>query len=187
VITVQEISAGLYGAWRLAQGDKSGRAYFNASAQGAKRSFYAALIALPITTVLLFLDFSHREIDAPAARVALVFLLAFALDWAAFPLVVLRLTPMMGCDTHILRYISALNWARILEPVILMPAAMASVLGAQGLGTLLSLILVITVLVYYWFVAKIALEVTGPQAAFLVGLNFVMGIIISILAVSIIQ
>jgi hypothetical protein len=187
VITVQEISAGLYGAWRLAHGDKAGLAYFDASANGAKRSFYAALVALPIATVLLGLGLTHQDIDAPAARIVLVYLLAFALDWTAFPLAVLKLAPMMDCDDRILRYIPALNWARVLELVILLPAAAAGAAEMGGMGALFHLILMIVVLVYHWFVAKTALEVTGPQAAFLVGLNLVMGFIISLWALSVIR
>ena len=187
MITVRELSAGLYGAWRLAHGDKAGLAYFDASAEGAMRSFYAALVALPVATVLLALDLTHQEIDTPPARVALVFLLAFALDWAAFPLAVLKLAPMMGCDDRVLRYIPALNWARVLELVALLPAAAVGAADAGGMGAMLRLILMIVVLVYHWFVAKAALEVTGAQAAFLVGLNLIMGFVISLWALSLIQ
>jgi hypothetical protein len=178
---------GLYGAWRLAHGDKAGLAYFDASAKGAMRSFYAALVALPVATVFLTLDLTHQDIDTPAAKVALVFLLAFALDWAAFPLVVLKLAPMMGCDDRVLRYIPALNWARVLELVALLPAAAAGAAETGGLGALLRLILMMVVLVYHWFVAKAALEVTGAQATFLVGLNLIMGFVISLWALHLIQ
>jgi hypothetical protein len=187
VITVREVSAGLYGAWRLAHGDKAGLSYFDASANGAMRSFYAALVALPIATVFMALDLTHQEIAAPAAKVALVFLLAFALDWAAFPLAVLKLAPAMGCDDRVLRYIPALNWARVLELAALLPAAVAGAAEAGGMGVLLRLILMVVVLVYHWFVAKAALEVTGAQAVFLVGLNLMMGFVISLWALRVIQ
>jgi hypothetical protein len=187
LITVREVSSGLYGAWRLAQGDKGGLSYFDASAKGAMRSFHAALIALPLATLFLALDLSQQEIETPVALVVLVFLLAFALDWAAFPLVVLELAPMMGCDDRVLRYIPALNWARVLELAILLPAAAAGTAEAGGMGAMFRLILMVVVLVYHWFVAKAALEITGPQAAFLVGLNLVMGFIISVWALKLIH
>ena len=187
MITVREISAGLFGAWRLAHGDKAGLGYFDASANGAMRSFYAAMVALPVATLFLALDLTHQEIDAPATKIALVYLLAFALDWAAFPLAVLKLAPMMGCDDRVLRYIPALNWARVLELVALLPAAAAGAVDAGGAGVLLRLILMMVILVYHWFVAKAALEVTGPQAALLVGLNLMMGFVISIWASSLLQ
>ncbi len=187
MITVRELSSGLYGAWRLAHGDRAGLAYFDASANGAMRSFHAALVALPIAILFLGLDLTQQEFTTPGLRIALVFLLAFALDWAAFPLVVLGLAPMMNCDDHVLRYIPALNWARVLELVVLLPAAVVGVAEAGGMGALFRLILMMIVLVYHWFVAKAALEVTGPQAAFLVGLNLVMGFIISLWALSLIR
>lgn len=187
MITVRELSAGLYGAWRLAQGDRGGLAYFDASPQGARRSFHAALVALPIATLFLVLDLVHQDIDAHLAKIAVVFLLAFALDWAAYPLAVLKLAPMMGCDDRVLLYIPALNWARVLELVALLPAALAGAVEITGIGALLRLILMMAVLVYQWFVAKTALEITGAQAAFLAGLNLMMGFIISIWALSLVR
>ena len=187
MITVRELSSGLYGAWRLAHGDRAGLGYFDASVNGAMRSFHAALVALPVAALFLGLDLTQQEITTPGLRIALVFLLAFALDWAAFPLAVLALAPMMNCDDHVLRYIPALNWARVLELVVLLPAAVVGVTEAGGMGALLRFILMMIVLVYHWFVAKAALEVTGRQAAFLVGLNLVMGFIISLWALSLIR
>lgn len=187
MITVHELSMGLTGAWRLAHWDKAGLAYFDASAKGALRSFYAALVALPLATVFLGLDLVRQELDTPVVAIVLVFLLAFALDWAAFPLAVLALAPSMDFEEHVLRYIPALNWARVLELVVLLPAAAIGGAEPGGLGVLFRLVLMIIVLVYHWFVAKSALEVTGPQAAFLVGLNLVMGFIISLWALSLIR
>ncbi|MDX1486175.1 MAG: hypothetical protein R3229_17010 [Alphaproteobacteria bacterium] len=187
MITVREISTGIYGAWRLALGDKSGLTYFDATAEGALRSFHAALIALPIASVYLALDLGRQEITAPVAMVVVVFLLSFALDWAAFPLAVLRLAPMMGFDDRVLRYIPALNWARVLELVVLMPAAMVGMGDPLAMGALLRLILMVAVLVYHWFVAKTALEVTGGQAALLVAINLLLGFMIGLWGFSLVR
>ena len=187
MITVHELSMGLTGAWRLAHGDRAGLSYFDASANGAIRSFYAALLALPLATLFLGLDLANQDIDSPVAAIVLVFLLAFALDWAAFPLAVLGLAPMMGYEDNVLRYIPALNWARVLELVVLLPAAVLGAAEAGGIGAMFRIALMIIVLVYHWFVAKAALEVTGPQAAFLVALNLLMGFIISLWALSLIR
>lgn len=187
MITVRELSAGLYGAWRLAHGDRRGLAYFDGSPEGAKRSFHAALVALPIAALFLFLDLTHHDITTPAARTAVVFLLAFALDWTAYPLAVLKLAPTMGCDDRVLLYIAALNWARVLELVILLPSAVAGAAETGGFGSALRLVLMLAVLVYHWFVAKASLQVTGAQAAFLVGLNLVLGFIISVWALNLMR
>ncbi len=187
MITVHELSMGLTGAWRLARGDRAGLGYFDASANGAIRSFYAALVALPLATLFLGLDLANQDIDTPVAAIVLVFLLAFVLDWAAFPLAVLGLAPKMGFEDHVLRYIPALNWARVLELVVLLPAAALGAAEVGGMGAMFRLVLMMVVLVYHWFVAKAALEVTGPQAAFLVGLNLLMGFIISLWVLSLIR
>ncbi|HSR55827.1 MAG TPA: hypothetical protein VLN73_06275 [Alphaproteobacteria bacterium] len=186
MITSGEISVGLYGAWRLAKGDKSGLAFFDATAEGALRSFHAALLALPIAALYLGLDLSQQPISAPLLKVLVVFLLAFALDWAAYPLVVMQMAPAMNCDDKVLLYIPALNWARVLELIVLMPAAFAGVIFPEGLAGLIRLVLMGAVMVYHWFVAKSALGVTGAQAAFLVLLNMVLGIVIGLWALALV-
>lgn len=186
MISPREATAGLYGAWRLAHGDREGLDFFDASPEGAIRSFAAAVIALPVAAMLLWLEMTHMPAAASGGRVLLVFLLAYGLEWAAVPLAVYHLAPMLGCEDRFLRFVSAFNWARVLEAVAFLPAGAIVAAELGGILAVIPLIVLGAVIFYHWFVAKAALEVTGGQAAFLVALYVVIGLVISFWARSLI-
>ena len=187
MISLRETTAGLYGAWRLAHRDKAGLDWFDASATGAVRSFYAALIAFPLATIMLALDLSRISVAASAPKIAIVYVLAYVLDWAAYPLAVHWLVPTLGCEAHFLRYIPALNWSRVLELVILLPGGVILASGVGGPVLILPAILFGAVVIYHWFVAKAGLDISGAKAAGLVAVNLVLGVIISVWAQSLIR
>ncbi len=187
MITLGETTKGMYGAWRLAQGDRGGLAWFDASPIGALRSFHAALIAFPLASILLMFDLSRIPVGAPTPTIAVVYVLAFVLDWAAYPVVVHWLAPNMGCQAHFLRYVPALNWSRVLQLVIMLPAGVILASGLSGPVLILPVILFGATVVYHWFVAKVALDISGGKAAGLVAVNFVIGITIGVWAQSLIR
>ena len=61
----QEIVASLYGAWRLMRLDPTGMTYFNLSADGFWRSFFAAVIVAPayVLFVVVGLATAHCRQD----------------------------------------------------------------------------------------------------------------------------
>jgi len=181
VITAAEIVAGLYGAWRLARGDKGGLAYFDATPEGAWRSFQAAFIALPVVVLFQGTELmNHELITASGPKIIIVTILTFVIDWATYPLLVLKMAPAMGFDDKVLRFLPALNWARVLSVAALVIAALIGMAVGGGVSVLVSLALTGLVLVYHWFVAKAALEITGSQAAFLVAIDLVLTYLIGI-------
>lgn len=188
MITAAEISAGLYGAWRLARGDEAGLDYFDATPQGALRSFHAALLALPIVVLFQTVELSQHElIAASPGKIAIVTILTFALDWAAYPLIVLKMAPNMGFDDKVMRFIPALNWARVLSVGALVIATLIGMAVGGGVSILFSFILTALVLVYHWFVAKASLQITGGQAALLVAIDLVMTYIIGVWGLSLLR
>ena len=52
MITKQEVFKGLYGAWRLLLGDRGAVALFDDSIMGFWKSFFAAILILPIVPPL---------------------------------------------------------------------------------------------------------------------------------------
>jgi hypothetical protein len=181
VITAAEISAGLYGAWRLARGDKAGLDYFDATPEGAWRSFQTAIIALPV--VVLFRGYElmgHEMITASGPKIIIVTVLSFALDWFLYPLLVLKMAPVMGFDDKVLRFIPALNWARVLSLAALVIATLLGMAAGDSILVLFNIALTGLVLVYHWFVTKSALGIRGGQAAFLVAFDLVITYLILI-------
>lgn len=186
MISARETSAGLYGAWRLAHGDRDGLDWFDASPEGAMRSFAAAVLALPIAAMLLGLEMIHQPAEASGARVILVYLIAYGLEWAGVLLVIHWISPMLDCEDRFLRFVPAYNWARVLEMAAFLPAGAIVAAGLGGLLAIVPLVVLCAVVVYHWFVAKAALEITGGQAAFIVALNISIGVVISVWARSLV-
>jgi hypothetical protein len=187
VITLSEVTRGIYGAWRLALGQRDGLAWFDASPTGALRSFFAALIAFPIATILLAFDLARFEVAASAPQIALVYTLAYALDWAAFPLVVHGLGPSLGYEAHFLRYIPALNWSRVMELAVLLPGGIILGTGISGPLLIIPALLFAAVVLYHWYVAKVALDISNGKAASLVAINIFIGVMISLWAQNLIR
>ena len=61
MITSREIVTSLFGAWRLAQFQADGLRYLDASREGARRSFWAAVIALPAAIPLTLIRHHARR------------------------------------------------------------------------------------------------------------------------------
>ena len=87
MLTLTEVSHGLYGAWRLAWRDKQAMKWFDCTREGAIRSFWAAAICYPGFVVLLLLRLSPTDLTAPAVyRILLVESIGYVVGWCAYPL-----------------------------------------------------------------------------------------------------
>jgi len=136
------IARSLEGGFRLAIGKPDWRDYFDLSADGVFRSFYAVLVVYPLFVLVFFasrpaLTEMARVANptfwpAPAGPAFLVFSGAFVLDWAASIAALAGLTRLLRVDDLIAPAVVAFNWTR---PVV----AAVSVVAALGyLGRLLT-------------------------------------------------
>jgi hypothetical protein len=185
---VAEAWLALTGALRLARGDPSGMACFDVSEAGFWRSFRAGVLCFPLYLVLLNFPI---EIGEPAAvDVASMFAVEtihYIISWVAFPLLMLPLVDRLRRGDRYFGFMVAYNWCQVPQTVAFTAVAL---LGAVGLlaadGVVIAdLIVGLTALVYEWYVSRVALAVSGPQAALViiadVGLAFVLGHISSAL------
>ncbi len=184
MISLREITAGLYGAWQLALGKRGGLAHFDATPEGAWRSFAAGIIALPLVLFFQTQGILESEmIKASTERVLIVSALAFILDWGAYPLLVLHLAPRFGFDDKVLRYLPAFNWGRLLGVIAVSLVSLVTMGIGGGAQLLFGFIVMGALIVYFWWVAKAALEISNGQAGFLVGIDLVITYFISAWAV----
>ena len=187
MISLREVSAGVFGAWRLAHGDRSGLNWFDATANGAARSFWAGVIALPAYIVLLGLEFSENPVNAGPMQLIMVYAISYVLDWASFPLAMRSISTSMGKGKHYYRYVSALNWARVVEVAVFLPAAILGSMSSNGMFALIPVILLIAILIYHGFIAVVALEASKAEAGMVVPMNLGLSIIISLWARSLVS
>lgn len=186
MITAREAASGLYGAWRLAQGDRNGLGYFDASYYGFWRSFWAAAIVAPAYVLIIGLSQGNEGVTAGPMRVLAVHAIAYALDWTAFPLAMVFAAKALGRDATYLRFIVALNWAKVLEAAALLPAALIAAMAPGGPAEIVPLLAFGAVLVYHWWVTKCGLGADGLEAAGIVGVNLAIGVVITVWAQSLI-
>jgi hypothetical protein len=173
-----EVQLAVGGALRLARGDQSGLGFFDTSIDGFWRSFRAGLICYPLYLLLL----SFRIDPSIWAASGLVPILAaetiaYVISWVAFPLLILPLAHWLDRDNRFIPFMVVYNWSQIPQAVLFVLIGLD---GATGLlppsvVQLSGLLAVIAVLVYQWFIARVALAVTGAQACLVVILDLILG------------
>ena len=162
-----EIARSLTGAWRLLLLDPGAMRWFDISLGGFWRSFFAALLVAPLYVLRGLLEPAAIEVEAAGVGHAVGQVLAYVLAWAAFPVAMIFIARFLDLRSAYVGFIVALNWARVLQAVLLV-----AVSGAAAVAGAASDFLMVTaigvVLAYQWVVTRTALSTTGPVAAALV-------------------
>ncbi|CCQ72210.1 hypothetical protein [Magnetospira sp. QH-2] len=173
------ISYGLYGAWRLAHGDRDGLNWLDDSLHGFWHSFRAAILVAPLYIVYVLL--LAQETEAPFLGFLVLEAEAYVISWVLFPLVMYHMTGILGCRHHYLRHIVAYNWAQVLQNALYLPIVILAGFGIlpADLAAMLSLIALGIVLFYSGFIAYAALEVPLTTAVGVVILDLVLSVVIN--------
>jgi len=177
-----EVQLAVGGALRLARGDASGLGCFDTSIDGFWRSFRAAVICYPLFLILLALRVSSAHWAAAGMfRIVAVETIGYVISWVAFPLLVLPVTRWLGRENRFLAFIVAYNWSQIPQTAlfVLVGADAATGLFPSGAAQLVGFIAAIAVLVYEWYIARVALQVSASQAVPVVALDVLLGALLS--------
>jgi len=179
---LSETVSALYGALRLARFDAGGTAYFNATVEGFWRSFFAAVLVLPLFAALVISRYPPQaNLDVEPLRFLLVEGVTYVIAWVAYPVVMISLTRALGCWERFVPYIVAYNWCAVWQNLVLVPIALLANAGVLpgDVATILYLTALGYVLVYTWFVARAALELPPFTCAALVILDFALSVVIT--------
>lgn len=182
--SLKEIVLSVYGAVRLARFDSRGLGFLDASPPGVVRSFFAAVLVAPFYALMLAVRFAATA-DAPdPLRFALAEGIAYVVSWVAYPLMMVDIAQAIDRSGRLDLYICTYNWSLVIQNAIVLPLALLVTVGIipAGPGQLLWLIAVAAVVVYIWFVARSALEISGLMAAGLVIVDIVVSLVISAIA-----
>lgn len=182
MISAAEAARGIYGAWRLAHGDRSGLSWFDASLAGFWRSFGAAIVALPAYAALSALAAADYPGDVDWGGVVLVEGIAYVIDWFAYPLAAFYLCRWIGRGGRFLLFIVALNWAKVIIAVVMLPAAVVANVVPGGIGAFLPVLVLAGVLFYVWHVTRVALDTGAGEAVLLTLANVAIGVATSLWA-----
>ena len=176
MVTLREVSNGIYGAWRLARLDAGAMTWFDRSARGVWRSFWAMALAYPGFLVLLALHPTpNQSWFLPSLPTAIVESIGYVIGWTALPLIVFEIWHWFRREEQALDFIVAYNWAQLLQilPSIAI-ALMASAL-TPTLAMALNATLWVALIAYEWFIARIALRASGLVTTAVVLLDQVLG------------
>jgi hypothetical protein len=180
--TIREVSAGLYGAWRFARLDSGALLWIDRSPEGVSRSFWAAMICYPGFIALLALRIPPLEwAEFGVPHILLVESIGYVCGWAALPLAALAICGWLGREQGGFNFIATYNWAQILETGLFLLVAVFGALHIvpDDTADLMSAIALLLVLLYEWFIARIAVGAGGIVAAALVLTDLVLCAVLS--------
>lgn len=183
MLSVDETSSSLTGAWRLMLGKADGLRLLDLSADGFWNSFFAIVVAAP--AMIVGWVGTANEIGDPnafAGRLGMLIRLA-TVDLGSWllPLVVLALVASLaGIGDRFVHYVVASNWASAITAWMMLPSALIRLFLPSGnpFAELVWLVLVVLSLVLTWRMTNAAI---GKGAA--VGTAVFTGMLVVSLAV----
>ena len=181
MLTLAEIGPAIYGTWRLAHFDPDGMRYFDRSITGFWRSFRVSVLAAPFWIIILAVDLASLPATGGWFRFVVAETIGYVILWVAFPLAAFYLTFLTDRQREYFVFITALNWASLIQLSVQMPAhVLASLpLMPAGLGDILIYGADLAALVYEWFITRTALRLSGLGAIGFVAVDFVICNVVS--------
>lgn len=182
-----EVQLAMTGALRLARGDRGGLSCFDRSIDGFWRSFRAAVIAYPLYLVLLSMRVTVVEWQRSGGLIiATVETIAYVTAWAAFPLIMLAVTRRLGRAHRFFDFMVPYNWSQVPQSALFVLVGIDTESGVLGgpAAQAIEVAATIAILVYEWFIARVALDTTASAAAFVVFVDLLLGVVISHVASS---
>jgi hypothetical protein len=177
-----EVRLAMTGALRLARGDRGGLSYFDRSTDGFWRSFRAAVISYPLYLVLLSMRVTVPEWEASGTLLIItVETIAYVIAWTAFPLLMLILTQRIGRSHRFFDFMVPYNWSQLPQSALFVLVGLeteSGVLGAEP-AQAIEVAAAVAVLVYEWFIARVALETNAGAAVLVVLVDLLLGVLIS--------
>ena len=171
------VAAGLQVAMLLARGRPEALRYVEPGLDGARRSFWAAAICLPLFAGLHLATW--RAAAAPGHAFALDFL-GYVVGWTGFALLSRPVVAWIGRAGRWPRFIAAWNWCNVAQYVLLVAAATPGWLHApdwaqQAAG----LVAVGWALWLEWYAARLTLDAGPLAAAALTALDLLLGVVLA--------
>lgn len=178
----RDISSSLQGAWRLMRFDAGGMGGFDLSADGFWRSFLAAIPVAPTYAIVVWLELATREEPFNAAWAVMVCSIAYGLGWVAFPVAAIGVTRLLGLTDRYVALIVSFNWISVPQALIMtLVIALDASGGLPGpLGGWLTVAAMVYILIYQWFVARVALDTTPLTTTGVVVLQVVISLFIEV-------
>jgi len=177
MVTLREASSALYGAWRLARLDRGAMSWFDCSLGGALRSFWSAALCYPGFLLLQAIQLDAAHFPAGTLlRFFVVATISYIVGWAAYPLAALPFCRWVAPEPRALGFVIAYNWSQALQTALVLAVTVVGALHIMPAYAVAyaETVAYLAILVYEWFIARIALDAGGLPATALVLLDIVL-------------
>ena len=182
VTTWAELRWALIGCLRLARGDRGGLAYFDRSLDGFWRSFLSAFLSYPLFLLLLTMRVSLADWNtAGGVQIILAETIGYVISWVAFPLIMLSVLRWIGREQRFFDFMVPYNWCQLPQSLLFVLVGLESEAGvfSDPISQTIEIAAAIAVLVYEWYIARVALETSGAAATLVVLVDLVLGVLIT--------
>lgn len=188
MLTRDEITRSLTGAWELFLDRPGAMRFFDVSVDGFWRSFAAVVLVVPTYALAVLADNQMSLAADPglAPESGAGFLLhngvGLLLDWIALPLILALLARPLGIAHHYAEFVVARNWCAVIASAPFGIIGLLIVSGVVGtdFGSLLMLAALIAVLRYNYVIARRSLEASVGFAIGIVVLDFVVSLTLAL-------
>src|SRR5271165_2075759 len=182
VTTWAEMRWALVGCLRLARGDRRGLEYFDRTLDGFWRSFLSAVLSYPFFLILLTMRVSLADWNAAGGlSIILIETIGYVISWVAFPLVMISLVRWIGREHRFCDFMVPYNWCQLPQSVLFVIVGIEAEAGALSdpISQGIEIAAAIAVLVYEWYIARVALETSGAAATLVVLVDLVLGVLVT--------
>jgi hypothetical protein len=182
VTTWAEVRWAMTGCLRLARGDRRGLEYFDRSLDGFWRSFMSAFLSYPFFLILLMMRVSLADWKAAGGLpIILIETIGYVISWVAFPLIMLSVVRWIGREHRFFDFMVPYNWCQLPQSILFVVIGLQSESEALGgsVSQALEFAAAIAVLVYEWYIARVALETSAAAATLVVLVDLVLGVVVT--------
>ena len=153
-----------------------GRNYFNYTVTGFWRSFSAPIIALPVFLGIIYMHAQASQ--EPTSVEVQLSIFRYVAGWLVYPLVVLVLVRILDRMENYAAYIITNNWFGVAQWVLVcLVSAVGQVWGSE-FNNLISIGLLILLVYYDFFIARVVLDLTAGRAALVVFIGVLAGVVL---------
>ncbi len=161
--TYQEIRTALQGALGLARGDVSAMEQFDFTFDGFWKSFFAAVLVLPLYFIVLYDHYAQEPENLGVARIVFVEGISYVLGWLLFPILAIFITRLLDRSSSYVPLIVVSNWGSVPQAILFVLAILfgsffppqTPFIGFMMLAAFLA------TLAYQWFLIRVSLQVSG--------------------------
>jgi hypothetical protein len=166
----REIIRALQGAWLLARFKPEGMAWFNITADGFWRSFFAAALLAPFAVITSAIFYSEATVGL--VRYVGVDVIHYVLAWSVFPVAMIFVARALKLTEQYVGFIIAYNWFTVIVQAVFFPLNLAISNAAASWSVIFVLL---SAEVYFFlvliFIARTALSIRQGLAVIVTFLN----------------